>query len=85
MLLQHLKEHGFDVKEIKLQMDNGTEFFNIHAPQTKSMVEKVMDHFSVKHDRIPPASPSFNSDVETFHRLVEDEFYSIKRRLPRLQ
>lgn len=27
---------------------------------------------------IPPASPTFNSDVETFHRLVEDEFYDIE-------
>ncbi len=27
---------------------------------------------------IPPASPTFNSDVETLHRLVEYEFYDIE-------
>ena len=30
-------------------------------------------------NRIPPASPTFNSDVETFHRLVEDEFYDLEQ------
>jgi len=79
MLLQHLKGHGFDVKTIRLQMDNGTEFFNINAPWVQSKVEQVMEYFEVKHNRIPPAAPTFNSDVETFHRLVEDEFYSIEQ------
>ena len=38
----------------------------------------VKEAFSVKLSHIPPASPTFNSDVETFHRLVEDEFYAIE-------
>jgi len=79
MLLQHLKDHGFDLTKITLQMDNGTEFHNLKLDHGKSMVEKVMEYYKVQDSRIPPAAPTFNSDVETFHRLVEDEFYSIER------
>lgn len=79
MLIQHLKEHGFDVKKIGIQTDNGTEFHNLKAGQGLSQMEKVLEHFGVASLRIPPAAPTFNSDVETFHRLVEDEFYAIER------
>lgn len=78
MLIQHLKEQGFDLDAITIQTDNGTEFHN-KPGQELSLFDKVLDHFQVKQDRIPPAAPTFNSDVETFHRLVEDEFYSIER------
>jgi len=79
MLLQHLKNHGFDVKKIAVQTDNGTEFHNLKLESEPSLFEKVANHFQVKQNRIPPASPTFNSDVETFHRLGEDEFYAIER------
>jgi len=38
----------------------------------------IEDYIEAKIGWILPASPTFNSDVETFHRLVEDEFYSIE-------
>ena len=79
MLIQHLIKHGFDVKKIKIQTDNGTEFHNLNGSLETSQFEKVCNHFEVPMLRIPPAAPTFNSDVETFHRLVEDEFYSIER------
>ena len=79
MLLQHLKVHGFDVSKIGIQTDNGTEFHNLKLDQGQSNMEKVLEHFGASSLRIPPAAPTFNSDVETFHRLVEDEFYSIER------
>ncbi len=37
-----------------------------------------MESFGVKGVRIPPSSPTWNSDVEAFHGLIEDEFYEIE-------
>jgi hypothetical protein len=31
-----------------------------------------------QHVRIPPAAHTFQSDVETVHRLVEDEFFDLE-------
>lgn len=79
-LMEHIKAEGFDVKEITWQMDNGAEFFACgNKKQGKTPVETIIeDVYKSKVGRIPPASPTFNSDVETFHRLVEDEFYDIE-------
>ncbi|MCM8796640.1 MAG: hypothetical protein NC923_01965 [Candidatus Omnitrophica bacterium] len=30
------------------------------------------------HTLIPPGRKTYNSDVETFHKLIEDEFYRIE-------
>ena len=79
-LLGHLKDHGFDLSTIELQTDNGAEF-NACGKVKKGDTPfefVVKEAFSVKLSHIPPASPTFNSDVETFHRLVEDEFYAIE-------
>ena len=32
----------------------------------------------MQHDRIPPHCSTYNSDVETFHNLIEREFYDIE-------
>jgi transposase len=79
-LMEHIKSEGFDVKEITWQMDNGAEFFACgNNKKGKTPVETIIeDVYKSKIGRIPPASPTFNSDVETFHRLVEDEFYDIE-------
>ena len=36
---------------------------------------KIAENFGVKTSLIPPARPTFNSDVEAFHSLIETEFY----------
>ncbi len=78
-LLEHLKTYGFDVKEIEIQADNGAEFFACgNAKYTQTPFEKVIHHYDCKVSRIPPRAPTFNSDVETFHRLGEDEFWAIE-------
>ena len=43
------------------------------------MFELTVESFGPTHRLIPPASPTFNSDVEVFHGLVEDEFYTAER------
>ncbi|MCD6531151.1 hypothetical protein J7K99_01740 [bacterium] len=40
-----------------------------------SRFEQALVRYGVKHRLIPPGFPTYNSDVETFHRIVEDEFY----------
>jgi len=79
-IMTHLKEHGFDLGSMIFQMDNGAEFFACgNKKNGKTPVEKVIeDIYHSNIGRIPPASPTFNSDVETFHRLVEYEFYDIE-------
>ena len=79
-LIEHLKSHNFDVTTIEFQTDNGSEFNACgkrkegHTP-FEYIIKEV---YTAKLGFIPPASPTFNSDVETFHRLVEDEFYAIE-------
>jgi transposase len=79
-VLSHLKKEGFDLSAVQIQTDNGAEFNacgqkrNGDTPFETAV--KTLMH--VKLAFIPPASPTFNSDVETFHRLVEDEFYDIE-------
>jgi len=79
-LLQSLKNDGFDLSTIEAQTDNGAEF-NACGQKQKGETpfeNAVKNMMGVSLSFIPPASPTFNSDVETFHRLVEDEFYDIE-------
>ena len=75
-VLLHLKQFGFAPQQITIQTDNGTEFVPPPNSKKTSMFEKTVKSFGANIRQIPPASPTFNSDVETFHRLIEDEFYT---------
>ena len=78
-LLGHLKEIGFDLSKTTIQVDNGAEFVACGLKKSgDTPFEFIVKKFGASMGRIPPASPTFNSDVETFHRLVEDEFYDIE-------
>ena len=79
-LMTHLKVNGFDLTQIEIQTDNGAEFNACgHKKEGLTPFEVIVKEvFHSKLRFIPPSSPTFNSDVETFHRLVEDEFYSIE-------
>ncbi len=76
-VISHLKYYGIDTSTIRFQYDNGSEFIgNVRKKSGRTPFEMVIDNAKAKHDRIPVASPTFNSDVETFHRLIEQEFYA---------
>jgi len=75
-VLLHLNKFGFSPQKITIQTDNGTEFVSPAKSNKTSMFEKTVKSFGANSRQIPPASPTFNSDVETFHRLIEDEFYT---------
>ena len=79
-LLEHLKNYGVDLENLRAQTDNGSEFIgSITKKQpTLSAFEQVLKNYHVHHERIPPRCSTWNSDVETFHRTVEDELFSVE-------
>lgn len=65
-----------DLKEIKIQTDNGPEFTNkykktkVKVPEDSKFTLFINDNFK-KHKTNPPACPTYDSDVETFHWSIE--------------
>ncbi len=68
----HLAGHGVDLTALVRQTDNGSEFLeNQHEQGLPSTVRAL----GSDHRYIPPKRYTWQSDVETVHRLVEDEFF----------
>lgn len=78
-LLGQLKLYGVNIEETIIQTDNGSEFIgNVFKKKGVSAFVRVLEEFKVKHARIPPRACTWQSDVEAFHKIVEDEFYDIE-------
>ncbi len=65
---QHLDRYGISLRDLVWQTDNGGEF--------KGNFPKALGES--QHVRIPPAAHTYQSDVETVHRLEEDEFFDLE-------
>jgi transposase len=79
ILCEHLHKCGVDMKHLKVQTDNGSEFIGcFRQDRTRDGFEKIIMGFDATHKRIPPRAWSYNSDVETVHRTIEDEFYDLE-------
>ena len=65
---QHLDRYGVSLRDLVWQTDNGAEF--------KGDFPKALG--DSQHVRIPPAAHTYQSDVETVHRLEEDEFFDLE-------
>jgi len=84
LLLAHLKDCGVELSYTHIQTDNGSEFvppFNAKNPRAAfkpTLFQQTLQRWRVEHVRIPPGAKTFNSDVETFHRIIEDEFYDFE-------
>lgn len=79
LLIDHFKSNGVDLGGCSFQTDNGSEFIGSWNARDDSAFTKTVE--SVKglvHRTIPPGAHTWQSDVETVHRLVEDEFYEIE-------
>jgi len=76
ILLTHLKSCGIDLKDTIIQTDNGSEFSGNRIKQDKGYTAFLNKKWGIKHRFIPPRYPNANADVETFHRIIEAEFYS---------
>lgn len=79
-LAEHLKHYGIDLKRSSFQSDNGSEFVGSTKKKKRlSAFEQVLADYGIHHSRIPPHSPTYNSEVEASHRLIEDEFYECEQ------
>jgi transposase len=65
---QHLDRYGVSLRDLVWQTDNGGEF--------KGDFPKALGYS--QHVRIPPSAHTYQSDVETVHRLEEDEFFDLE-------
>ena len=74
---QHLDRWGVNLRDLAWQTDNGSEFIGGHDPlgHRTGFPAALGDS---QHLRIPPAAHTYQSDVETVHRLVEDEFFDLE-------
>jgi transposase len=75
----HLRHCGVDLAFVSWQTDNGIEFIGGKNSKGKRHGFGVtVERFGAIHRRIPPRAYTYQSDVETVHRLIEDEFFHIE-------
>ncbi len=67
---QHLDRYGVSLRDLVRQTDNGGDF-NFKGDFPKALGDS-------QHVRIPPSAHTYQSDVETVHRLEEDEFFDLE-------
>jgi transposase len=74
---RHLDRYGIPLRDLVWQTDNGGEFIGRDEglPRRVGFPTALGDS---QHVRIPPAAHTYQSDVETVHRLVEDEFFDLE-------
>src|SRR2546426_5221638 len=76
---RHLARCGVTLRDVTWQTDNGGEFVGQLQPDgSRSHFPRAITYFGSQHERIPPAAHTFQSDVETVHRLIEDEFFDLE-------
>jgi len=75
----HLARCGVNLRHLTWQTDNGSEFIGELQPDgSRSHFPAAVTYFGSQHERIPPAAHTYQSDVETVHRLIEDEFFNLE-------
>ena len=75
----HLLRCGIDLPNLAWQTDNGGEFIGALQPDgSRDGFPSAIAFFGSQHQRIPPGAHTYQSDVETVHRLIEDEFFEIE-------
>ncbi len=75
----HLQRCGVNLKDVTWQTDNGSEFIGELQPDgSRAHFPQAVTYFGSQHERIPPGAHTYQSDVETVHRLIEDEFFDLE-------
>jgi transposase len=78
-LQSHFQRCGVNLKDVTWRTDNGGEFIGELQPDgSRSGFPRAVTFFGAQHVRIPPAAHTYQSDVETVHRWIEDEFYNLE-------
>ena len=75
---RHLDRYGISLRDLVWQTDNGGEFIGRENPHGDRRLGFPTALGDSQHVRIPPAAHTYQSDVETVHRLVEDEFFDLE-------
>ena len=79
LLLEHLQQCGVNLAGCRFQTDNGSEFIgSVQARQDSAFTQAVQSVTGLLHQTIPPSAHTWQADVETAHRLIEDEFYEVE-------
>ena len=75
----HLQRCGVNLRDLTWQTDNGSEFIGELQPDgSRSHFPAAVTYFGSQHERIPPGAHTYQGDVETVHRLIEDEFFDLE-------
>jgi hypothetical protein len=75
-VISHLLACGLQPHEIGFQTDNGTEYAGgKDSHGLRHGFKPTVEQHGLSHTFIPPSAHTYNSDVETVHRLCEDEFF----------
>jgi len=70
----HLKRYGVDLSKTVFQIDNGTEFTTPwNSIEKSAFTNAIAKGFQSVHRTISPGAKTWQSDVETSHRLIEDK------------
>jgi len=77
-ILAHLAACGVDLAECRVQSDNGSEFIGAWNARHASSVTRAIEAHRAVHCTIPPGAHTWQADVETVHRLIEDECYHVE-------
>ncbi|MCL2850872.1 MAG: hypothetical protein FWE01_00735 [Firmicutes bacterium] len=59
-----------------IQTDNGKEFCHPHAPTATHIFGEYCRKLRIIHKRVPPRTPWQQGQVETVHRIDNEQFYS---------
>ena len=79
ILIDHLKLCGVDLNDCRFQTDNGSEFVGAWSAKEPSLFTQTVEAVKgLTHHTIPPAAHTYQADVETVHRIIEDEFLEIE-------
>lgn len=80
IIIEHLRSCGVKFKASRFQTDNGNEFVGSWQAKADSEFTKTVESVrGLRHHTIPPRAHRWQSDVETVHRLIEDEFYEVEQ------
>lgn len=71
-ICRHLQACGVELARVTWQTDNGAE--NLRSEESGGLPD-LLARVGSSHRYIPPKAHTWQSDVETVHRLVEDEFF----------
>lgn len=78
-IIEHLENCSVDLQDCRIQTDNGSEFIGSwNAKDDSAFTQAVEAVPGLAHHTIPPGAHTWQSDVETAHRLIEDEFYEVE-------